>query len=381
MAQQIREEDLEQQVANKRSEISTERMDLSFGELVNMYRDNELIIRPEYQRLYRWTEDQKTALIESILLAIPIPPIFVAEVEDGGWEIIDGLQRSATIISFLGHLSESENYSITTRSEDEDEAEEHVTEGGMNKWKLAKAILLPALEGYGFYDLPRKLQLNIKRAVCRVEILRSNTGRSMKFELFKRLNSGGSKLKPQEIRNAIFRTEDNGVRVADMLLALSQKDSFLRLVGNQLSAAKKQELYNQELVLRFLAYSNGRHQSISDKMEVFLDNFMQKLSKDPSFEKEPFVSNFEKVFNLLLELGDENIFKNQSGQFTPALFDGICIGVEQNFEHFVDDYDALRRKIEELKEDAVFRQASGSASNSRSRTRNRLTRAVSLFSE
>ncbi|WP_216593845.1 DUF262 domain-containing protein [Saprospira grandis] len=356
-------------------------MNISFGELVNMYRDNELIIRPEYQRLYRWTEDQKTALIESILLAIPIPPIFVLEVEDGRWEIIDGLQRTATIISFLGKLSEAKNYSITPRLEDEDEGEEHVTEGGMNKWKLAKAILLPALEGYGFYDLPRKLQLNIKRAVCRVEILRSYTGKVMRFELFKRLNSGGSKLKPQEIRNAIFRTEDNGVRVADMLLELSQKDSFLRLVGNQLSAAEKQELYNQELVLRFLAYSNGRHQSISDKMEVFLDNFMQKLSKNPSFEKEPFVSNFEKVFNLLLELGDENIFKNQGGQFTPALFDGICIGLEQNFERFVDDYDALRRKIEELKEDAVFRQASGSASNSRSRTRNRLTRAVSLFSE
>ena len=65
-------------------------------------KNDELIIRPEYQRLFRWSEVQKTALIESILLSIPIPPIFVAEDKNGVWELVDGLQRVSTFVSFFG---------------------------------------------------------------------------------------------------------------------------------------------------------------------------------------------------------------------------------------------------------------------------------------
>ena len=68
---------LEQAVSDERRRLSSDRLDISFGELINLYKNDELIIRPEYQRLFRWSETQKTALIESILLSIPIPPIFV----------------------------------------------------------------------------------------------------------------------------------------------------------------------------------------------------------------------------------------------------------------------------------------------------------------
>jgi uncharacterized protein with ParB-like and HNH nuclease domain len=90
-----------QDVSDERTRLSTDRLDISFGELINLYKNKELIIRPEYQRLFRWSESQKTALIESILLSIPIPPIFVAEDKDGIWELIDGLQRVSTFISFF----------------------------------------------------------------------------------------------------------------------------------------------------------------------------------------------------------------------------------------------------------------------------------------
>lgn len=92
---------LDSSIQLQRSRITADRMDVSFGELMNMYTNNELIIRPEYQRFFRWDFVQRSALLESILLGIPIPPIFVAEDEDGVWEIVDGLQRISTIISFL----------------------------------------------------------------------------------------------------------------------------------------------------------------------------------------------------------------------------------------------------------------------------------------
>jgi len=89
---------LEQGVSDERKRLSSDRLDISFGELINLYKNDELIIRPEYQRLFRWSETQKTALIESILLSIPIPPIFVAEDKNGVWELVDGLQRVSTFI-------------------------------------------------------------------------------------------------------------------------------------------------------------------------------------------------------------------------------------------------------------------------------------------
>ena len=99
---------LEDAVSKERKRLSSDRLDISFGELINLYKNNELIIRPEYQRLFRWSESQKTALIESILLSIPIPPIFVAEDKNGVWELVDGLQRVSTFISFFGELKEDE---------------------------------------------------------------------------------------------------------------------------------------------------------------------------------------------------------------------------------------------------------------------------------
>src|ERR1700693_1394101 len=96
--------DLEQQIAVARRTISSDGYPMSIGELTNLYREKELEIRPEFQRFFRWTELQKSRLIESILLGIPLPSIFVAQTESGKWELIDGLQRVSTILQLQGEL-------------------------------------------------------------------------------------------------------------------------------------------------------------------------------------------------------------------------------------------------------------------------------------
>ncbi|WP_410971654.1 DUF262 domain-containing protein, partial [Salmonella sp. SAL4437] len=85
-----------------KKEISKDSFDMSVGELSRIYERNEVIINPNYQRLFRWDESQKTRFIESLLLGIPIPPIFVFTDESGRWEVIDGLQRLSTIFEFSG---------------------------------------------------------------------------------------------------------------------------------------------------------------------------------------------------------------------------------------------------------------------------------------
>src|SRR5262245_13862052 len=95
---------LEAQISEARRSISSDGYPMSIGELTNLYRSGELIIRPEFQRLFRWSNLQRTRLIESILLGIPLPSIFVAQTEGGKWELVDGLQRVSTILQLQGEL-------------------------------------------------------------------------------------------------------------------------------------------------------------------------------------------------------------------------------------------------------------------------------------
>lgn len=222
--------------------------------------------------MFRWSEDQKTALIESILLSIPIPPIFVAEDKDGVWEL--------------------------------------------DKWTLQEGGLVKSLEGFNVDNLPTNLRLNLKRAICRVEILRGESSTSMKYELFKRLNSAGSKLTPQEIRNAIYRGINP--RLNELLLTISQSDVFKILT--KLSPSKLNELYDQELVLRFFAfYKNARN--VNENMEKFLNNFMENTVKDSSFDYDGYESLMMQVLELIYQIGDSKIFRNESNLFVPAYFE------------------------------------------------------------
>src|SRR5688572_29845640 len=87
-----------------RREIVSDGYEMSVGELINLYSNSEIIVSPDFQRLFRWNSSRKTTFIESLLLGIPIPPIFVYQNQDGIWELIDGLQRLSTVFEFVGIL-------------------------------------------------------------------------------------------------------------------------------------------------------------------------------------------------------------------------------------------------------------------------------------
>jgi hypothetical protein len=377
---QNRIEILEKEVSDERGRLSSDRMDISFGELINLYRNRELIMFPEYQRLFRWTSSQKTALIESLLLSIPIPPIFVAEDSEGVWELVDGLQRVATIISFFGDL-ETDISKLTYLIQDEpyvadnDMLENTHEETLGNKWTLEVGGLVPSLEGFDIDTLPSKYKINLKRAVCRVEILRGESNSIMKYELFKRLNSGGSKLTPQEIRNAIYRGINPKINI--LLQELSQNTKIQELMS--LSTQKKQELYDQELVLRFIAFYRNID-DINENTERFLNKFMETSAQDPTFDIESYKNIFNKVVDLIYAIGDPNIFRNSRNTFVPAYFEGILIGVAHNIHLYENNPELLRTKIQDLKEDSNFKKYSGSASNSKSRIKNRLNSVNTIFS-
>ena len=114
---------VEHEVEKTKNSLSTDRLDMSFGEIMSMYEREEIIIDPAFQRLFRWSNEQQTRFIESLVLGIPIPPIFVAETREGKWELVDGLQRISTVLSFFGLLK---------------------TTPDKNKWTLSEGKLVPS---------------------------------------------------------------------------------------------------------------------------------------------------------------------------------------------------------------------------------------------
>ncbi len=99
---------LQEEIDKTRKEIRTDSYSMSIGEWISLYEHDEINIYPEFQRCFRWSDHQKSAFIESILLGIPIPPIFVSQRDDGVWDVVDGVQRLSTIYEFIGILNKNE---------------------------------------------------------------------------------------------------------------------------------------------------------------------------------------------------------------------------------------------------------------------------------
>lgn len=348
-------EKLKSEVESARNSLKTDRLDMSFGEIMSMYEREEIIINPEFQRFYRWTEYQKTRFLESVILGIPIPPIFVAEDDSGRWELVDGLQRLSTILSFFGLLK---------------------TMPEKNNWSMEDGELVKSLEGFSCDELPLKYQLNIKRATCRIEIIKWDSEYDMRFELFNRLNTGGTPLTDQEIRNCIFRGVSSEFN--DFLKKLSNNPKFVELTDA--SDEKIHELFLEELVLRFLTmYKN--YSGIKLGMGQQMTEFMKKAVYGDEFQYSMYETIFNRTIDILYPCGS-NIFKGRNNVFGKGFYDVIMIGVAENI-HLYGGVSPrqIKNKIDtDVKIDSVMRKISRrGGNNSVQRVKNRIKEANRIF--
>ncbi|MFD5935125.1 DUF262 domain-containing protein [Streptomyces sp. NPDC060333] len=238
---------LESELEVYRQRITTDSYPMSISELANLYRDGEMDIHPEFQRIFRWSGAQRTKLVESILLGIPLPSIFVAQNESGIWDVVDGVQRLSTIFQFMGILLDDNGQP----------APPFICEAGP---------FLKSLEGvaYGQTDgatgsLSRAQQLDFKRARVDVKIIKRESDNRAKYDLFQRLNSYGSIATPQELRNCLLvslsRTH------FDWLQDLASSNVFKQVLN--LPERLIHEQYHLELALRFITLRNLPEERIS----------------------------------------------------------------------------------------------------------------------
>lgn len=282
---------LEEEISARIGEVRTDTFDMSFGEIANLHKNRELIIQPEYQRLFRWSDQQKSHLIESILLELPVPQIFVIENQDGVLELIDGLQRTSTVLQFV------EPDSI-----------------GLEPLVLEGCTLIPALNGMKFHDLPLSLRLSLKRSPIRTVVIKKQSKGFLRYEMFKRLNTGGANLAPQEIRNCSARMlGDEGVKFYTFIVKLTQDQNF-SACAEYLPLPEKEKKGEEELVLRFFASKNARD-LFRGSVRDWLDNYMEEVllgRKDFPYESEEAI--FLDVFKLANQkLGDTAFLRYRGG--------------------------------------------------------------------
>lgn len=354
---------LADEIQAKAKEIHSDGYSMSLGEIANLYKDGELRLHPEFQREFRWTDKQKSNLIESILLGIPLPPIFVVQEEDGVWDVIDGLQRLSTIFEFMGILKDENN--------------EFVSQS-----KMLKTKFLPSLEGKVWEDkeigdgpntFTQGQRIDFKRAKILVTIITKESDPDAKFELFQRLNTGGSSLTDQEVRNCLMLMND--ASYYDFIKRLSENVDFKDALA--LSDRQIEEKYDMELICRYLAGKYSAKEdfySLTDISE-FVSEKMILLARDKKFDREKEVNEFTKLFNLLNGLGESHPFakyneskQSFSGMFLISSFEVIAIGLGKKINDFsISDKEFVLNKIKGLWSDNEFLSASGTGKSAKTR--------------
>jgi len=251
-------------VLKARTDFRTNNTRMSISELSHLYKSQEIILNPNFQRIFRWNNIQKSRFIESVFLGIPFPPIFVSQDKSGTWTVIDGVQRLSSILQFLGELG----YSSESR-EDEDSGTKDTLQA-FDKLSLSDLKKLKILNNLTWSDLDLSLQRIFKRATIEIILILSEDEDSLtgKFELFQRLNTGGSSLSAQEIRNCLIIMEDENF--FNELNKFKTNEKFETILS--ISKDKSEKDFTSELILKYLIAKNRNTLTDKEREAITLNN-------------------------------------------------------------------------------------------------------------
>jgi len=324
---------LTNEIEKKSKEVFTDSYTLSLSELANRYKDWDVVIPPKLQRVFRWSKFQKSRLIESLLLKIPIPAIFVSEDSEQRFEIIDWLQRMSTIFEFMWIL----------KNEDE-------VRYPIKNW-LVKAEYLD-LNWLKWNELDEEWKRRIKNTRITLNIIQKDSDQNAKFDLFSRLNDWWTQLSTQETRNCIILMLDE--TFYDWILKLSKNLDYIEVMNFSDKSLETKD--DMEFILRYLStkYYDESNDKFTD-VKTFLDNKVKKIIQDKTFDRDKEEKCFLALFKKLNETLKENSFHKYSwwkftNRFNYPWFDTIAQWLSYNFWEDIEklDNDKLISKIKKL---------------------------------
>lgn len=233
----VENEDLDQNITDipvnsKERRLYIDKVDKSTSDLFRMIREEEIILKPSYQRNFVWSNSIMSKFIESLLLAIPIPTIFLAENDDSTYEVIDGQQRLTTIFSFMKSDLSSTNI--------DDLNEEYKK---IDILTLSNLDTLSSFNGKKYVDLDKEIRRKFNNVSLPIVIIQKDSSEDIKFDIFSRINQGSVKLNAQELRNVMYR----GI-LMDKVNELADTEIVNETFGNK--PILKKRFGFQEIILR-----------------------------------------------------------------------------------------------------------------------------------
>lgn len=302
--------------------------DFSIREFSSMQQDGDLDLQPNYQRKYVATPAIASRLIESVLMDVPIPVIYLAEEKDSSYSVIDGQQRLTSFLSFLnGHFPDG------------------------NEFKLTGLKVYKELNKKTFKELSKEQQTKIRTTTLHTIIIKKESNEDIKFEIFERLNTGSIKLNEDEIRNTVYRGN-----YINLLAELENDKTFHELIQND--NAKKRMLY-RSMILRFFALSEKTHLNYKPSMKQFCNKELRD-NRDLSQEKQKeYRERFAHCVDLVKTVFGHNAFKryqldkNGNGSYgknlNMSLFDiQMCGFVNYSKNEILRNADNIREAMLDL---------------------------------
>ena len=301
-----------------------------------MYISKELNILPDFQRLFRWTNERKSNFVESIFIGIPIPPVFAYENEDGTWELIDGLQRISTLLEFMGVLKD-------------------VDTGHLRRSQLQKTKYLPSMQGLvweekaeGDVAIDKALQLFFRRARVDFQILKHPSDPKTKFDLFQRLNRGGAYANEQEVRTCSMVLANASFTQA--IRQFAQREDFKKIF--QITNEQEGNQRDIEYVVRLIAHTFTEFDRTLDVQE-FLDAIIVETltTKDQSQVMGTITWMVETLYRTS---GERALFPPQHAaggvapRFSLRALEAIAVGIARNktaITALADSDDFIKEKI------------------------------------
>lgn len=347
--------DIERQFADAQSRLVLQASDLSLESIASMVDGEAIDVRPEFQRRERWTASQASALIESFLLNIPVPPVYLAEEEFGQYSVIDGKQRITAVHNFM-----------------------------RDELALTRLTRFEALEGKRFRDLPPALRNALQvRPYIRVVTLLRQSDSVVKYEVFHRLNSGGEPLNAQEIRNVIYRGAFN-----NLIMGMSQHP-FLQaaLKIRDKRSPNYQTMQDVEYVLRFLTLESS-WRNFSGDFRTSMDSFMAGNQHASDALLRRYETRFMNAIDACERIWGEFAFRRfDNGQWRNqvlgGLYDAQMIAVstmsDVKIRRLIRKSEIVRENTRKLFEDPHYDSSVRAATNTPSRIHLRVSATISML--
>jgi hypothetical protein len=278
-------------------------------ELLRKYDNGKLITDPDFQRNVIWDLQKQSQFIESVILNFPLPPFYLNETKDGKRIIVDGLQRTTALHKFIN-----------------------------DDFKLKGLQALTRLNGYNFSELkqlPGDYQTRIEDKKLYIYLIKPSVPVKVVYDIFNRINTAGTKLERQEVRNCIFSGKST-----KLLKELSEKEYFKTAIDKGVSPKRMKD---REVILRYLAFKIFDYEKeYQGDLSDFVERAMKKINLMDEQQIELLKNDFERVMNLTFEFFGNKNFRLPSdknrGRINIAIFESVCYFFSVNSDLFLKDH-------------------------------------------